>query len=105
MDVKEVKTSTPHRTTDEDVLIHENGAPISHGVSDRDGHDKSAGSGVDIVPESGKSQKEMPPLKIDEFGRLVKECASDSDSDDSCYARKHGKSESCGDAAAQVLEM
>ena len=53
---------------------------------------KSAGGGVDIVPESGKSQKEMPPLKIDEFGRLVKEGASDSDSDDSCYARKHGKS-------------
>ena len=47
----------------------------------------------------------MPPLKIDEFGRLVKEGASDSDSDVSCYARKHGKSESCGDAAAQVLEM
>ncbi|RVW28304.1 BTB/POZ domain-containing protein [Vitis vinifera] len=68
-----------------------------------DGHDKSAGSGVDIVPESGKSQKEMPPLKIDEFGRLVKECASDSDSDDSCYAGKHGKSESCGDAAAQLV--
>ncbi|RVW67460.1 Small nuclear ribonucleoprotein SmD3b [Vitis vinifera] len=71
-----------------------------------DGHEKkSASGGVDIVPESGKSQKEMPPLKIDEFGRLVKEGASDSVSDDSCYARKHGKSGSCGDTTAQVLEM
>ena len=31
--------------------------------------------------------------------------ASDSDYDDSCYAGKHDKSGSCGDAAAQVLEM
>ena len=30
---------------------------------------KSVSGGVDIVPESGKSQKEMPSLKIDEFGR------------------------------------
>ncbi|WKA12859.1 hypothetical protein VitviT2T_030209 [Vitis vinifera] len=36
---------------------------------------------------------------------MVKEGAGDSDSDDSCYARKHGKSGSCGDAAAHVLEM
>ena len=88
-------------------MIYENEASIAHGASDRDGHKrkKSAGGGIDIVPESGKFQKEMPPLKIDEFGRLVKEGASDSDSDVSCYARKHGKSESCGDAAAQVLEM
>ena len=43
--------------------------PISHGASDRDGHEKGVGGGVDIVPESGKSQKEMPSLKIDEFGR------------------------------------
>ena len=47
----------------------------------------------------------MPPLKINEFGQLVKEGASDSVSDDSCYARKHGKSGSCGDTTAQVLEM
>lgn len=91
VDVKEVKTSIATRTTDENVLIHENEAPISHGASVRDGHEKGAGGGVDIVPESGKSQKEMPPLKIDEFGRLVKEGASDSDSDDSRYARKRGK--------------
>ena len=106
VDVKEVKTSITTRTIDEDVLIYENEAPISHGAFDRDGHEKkSASGGVDIVPESGKSQKEMPPLKIDEFGRLVKEGASDSVSDDSCYARKHGKSGSCGDTTAQVLEM
>ena len=91
VDVKEVKTSIATRTTDENVLIHENEAPISHGASVRDGHEKGAGGGVDIVPESGKSQKEMPPLKIDEFGRLVKEGARDSDSDDSRYARKRGK--------------
>ena len=65
---------------------------------------KSAGGGVDIVPESGKSQKEMPPLKVDEFGRLVKEGASDSDSDDSCYVRKHGKSGRCENAAAAIIK-
>ena len=39
--------------------------PISHGAYDRDDHEKGAGGGVDIVPESGKSHKEMPSLKID----------------------------------------
>ncbi|KAK9267020.1 hypothetical protein L1049_025289 [Liquidambar formosana] len=54
------------------------------------------GGGVDIVPESGKSQKEdakcaANSLKVDEFGRLVREGASDSDSGHSHYTRRRGK--------------
>lgn len=46
--------------------------------------------------ESGKSQKEdarstSTSLKVDEFGRLVREGASDSDSDDVRYSKRRGK--------------
>lgn len=92
MDVKNVvKTSITTRTTDQHVVIHEKQAPISHGASVRAGHEKSGGVGVHIVPESRKAQEEITPLKIDEFGRLVKEGGSDSGSDDSHYIRKRGK--------------
>ena len=86
IDVKEVVTGT----TDEHVVIHENQACNAPGASDGAGHEKGAGSAGDTVPHS-KPQKEMPPLKIDEFGRLVKEGASDSDSEDSLYARKRSR--------------
>ena len=65
---------------------------------------KGTGGGVGMVPENERPQKEMPPLKVDEFGRVVQEGVSDSDSDDSCYVRKHGKSGSCEDAAAATIE-
>lgn len=86
-----VKTSIAIRTTDEHVVIPENQACISPGAADKASHEKGTGSGVDTVPDGRKPQKEMPPLKVDEFGRLVKEGASDSDSDDSHYTRKRSR--------------
>lgn len=54
------------------------------------------GTNVGSTLESGKSQKEdarrtSTSLKVDEFGRLVREGASDSDSDDVRYTKRHGK--------------
>ncbi|XP_010258014.1 PREDICTED: serine/arginine repetitive matrix protein 2-like [Nelumbo nucifera] len=56
---------------------------------------------ADIDPQEGKLHKEdtqqaSTPLKVDEFGRLVREGASDSDSDGSRYdgRRKRGRSRS-----------
>ncbi|KAF8399611.1 hypothetical protein HHK36_015480 [Tetracentron sinense] len=51
---------------------------------------------LDIYPQNGKFQKEgakkaSTPLKVDEFGRLVREGASDSDSDELHYTGRRGK--------------
>ncbi|XP_023531277.1 uncharacterized protein LOC111793568 [Cucurbita pepo subsp. pepo] len=56
------------------------------------------GRSVDVVQDTDKLRKEndeekvklgSSPVKIDEFGRLVREGGSDSDSDDSLYIRRH----------------
>ncbi|KAK2989338.1 hypothetical protein RJ640_015049 [Escallonia rubra] len=56
----------------------------------------SEGGIVPAPSERGRSQKEdlkykSNRSKVDEFGRLVRENASDSDSDDNRYTRRHGK--------------
>lgn len=60
--------------------------------------DAMNGRSVDVLQDTGKLQKEndeekvklgTSPVKIDEFGRLVREGGSDSDSDDSHYTRRH----------------
>ncbi|XP_022921950.1 uncharacterized protein LOC111430056 [Cucurbita moschata] len=56
------------------------------------------GRSIDVPQDTDKLQKEndaehkklgSSPVKIDEFGRLVREGDSDSDSDDSHYTRRH----------------
>ncbi|CAK9147946.1 unnamed protein product [Ilex paraguariensis] len=85
-DVKEIYTSSPVTRKAEEFV----------GNSDRnqestndDGNLKKNALGLDAVPASGKPQKE--DAKVDEFGRLVREGASDTDSDDSYYTRRRGK--------------
>lgn len=76
---------------------HVNNESIKGGISDEAFQQKAIkGGGVGAAPESGKSHREdvkctTTQLKVDEFGRLVREGASDSDSDDLRYSRSHGK--------------
>ncbi|XP_040988391.1 uncharacterized protein LOC121235985 isoform X2 [Juglans microcarpa x Juglans regia] len=89
-------------TTDEHVdYNHENQVAISHAAS-REAlleKDDLGGTGID-VSKSAMSQKknkeknmklESTPLKVDEFGRLVKDDATDSDTDDSRHTRRRSK--------------
>lgn len=89
-------------TTDEHVdYDHENQVAISHAAS-REAlleKDDLGGTGID-VSKSAMSQKknkeknmklESTPLKVDEFGRLVKDDATDSDTDDSRHTRRRSK--------------
>lgn len=71
---------------------------INNGTSDKNFEQKSnRGSHVRPVSDVGKTRKEdgkynsTSQLKVDEFGRLVRESGSDSDSDDLRHSRRHGK--------------
>ncbi|KAG7955103.1 hypothetical protein I3843_11G053700 [Carya illinoinensis] len=89
-------------TTDEHVdYNHENQVAISHAASHEALLEKDdlGGTGID-VSKSAMSQKknkekntklESTPLKVDEFGRLVKDDATDSDTDDSHHTRRRTK--------------
>lgn len=71
---------------------------IDSGTFDKDFEQKSnRGSHVRPASDVGKTRKEdgkyssTSHLKVDEFGRLVRESGSDSDSDDLRHSRRHGK--------------
>ncbi|GLT25183.1 hypothetical protein SLA2020_003280 [Shorea laevis] len=76
---------------------------VNHGASLETSQKEDAVAGTSLeVGCSGKFSKEddteekiakpaPSQLKVDEFGRLVREGASDSDSDDSHYIRRHGR--------------
>lgn len=59
--------------------------------------DASDGAGVDVASRRGESQEgkkdkfESVPSKVDEFGRLVRDGSSDSNSDDSHYSKRHNR--------------
>lgn len=66
-------------------------------TSSKSSLDATNGRSVDVVPDTDKLRNENDvemvklgscPVKIDEFGRLVREGGSDSDSDDSHYPRR-----------------
>lgn len=70
----------------------------SDGISDKDLEQKSNGrSHVRPASDVGKTRKEdgkyysTAQQKVDEFGRLIREGGSDSDSDDLRHSRRHGK--------------
>jgi hypothetical protein len=100
---KEVKdtgtASISSGTTDEHVdCNHDNQVPISHSASHEAVwvKDDMYSAGVDVSKSSMSQNKnnekkeklESTPSKVDEFGRLVREDATDSDSDDSHYTRR-----------------
>ncbi|KAM3703424.1 hypothetical protein ACJW31_04G094900 [Castanea mollissima] len=103
---KEVKdtgaASISSGTTDEHVdYNHKNKVSISHAVSPEAVREKddlgSAGNDVSKGAISKKKNKEKKEklesahLKVDEFGRLIKEGGTDSDNEDSRYTRRHNK--------------
>lgn len=64
----------------------------SHDLEEKDAW-KSSDAG--LVSESRKAQREytksVVSVKVDKFGRLIREGASDTDSDDSSYHRRRGR--------------
>lgn len=97
-----VMASFTSGTTDENVhRKHKNPAYVGHAESSQDFQKKNAleDAGVEIclkgnfqnqyAEKGAKSASNF--LQVDEFGRLVREGASDSDSDDSRYNGRQGK--------------
>ncbi|KAL8150626.1 hypothetical protein V2J09_020434, partial [Rumex salicifolius] len=62
---------------------------------DLEERDALESSGVGLVSDSGKDQRVHPKssasVKVDEFGRLIREGASETDSDDSSHYRRRGR--------------
>lgn len=97
-----VMASITSGTTDENVLHkHKNQAYVGHAESPQDFQKKNALEDAGVENRlNGNLQKEYAEkgaksasnsLKVDEFGRLVREGASESDSDDSRYTGRQGK--------------
>ncbi|KAF8408225.1 hypothetical protein HHK36_007370 [Tetracentron sinense] len=80
-----------------DYSNHENQTSSEQAAFHKAFQQKGALQGdVDIDPQNEKFQKENAKqastlLKVDEFGRLIREGANDSDSDDSHYTGRRGK--------------
>lgn len=95
---KEVDTTTIMKDKRPDHNRRANQHDIKSGTSDKDFDQKSnRGSHVRPASDVGKTRKEdgkydsTSQLKVDEFGRLVRESESGSDSDDLHHRRRHGK--------------